>query len=189
MTPFPDCNKLLSKSIAKFYSLISCSCLPNPTASNPTGKKQVRRTAAESFAVGADGRMVINETDSEPDEAAGSDKEEAEAENYYLESQKSQDGFTRGQGNKIKFNKRRRGGMDVDEEMMDVDQEKPKTGGKKRKGEKSTVIILGKDYKAKVRYCSFLLGAWVCQYGNCLKWIEFVSHMRRASLIIVPFSS
>lgn len=91
--------------------------------------------------------MVINESDSDSDVAAG----EEEQENHYLQAQKSEDGFTRGQGNRIKFNKRRRGEAAEDEDMMDVDEPARKVGGgKKRSNGKGEVMMLGKAFKAKV---------------------------------------
>ncbi|RUS35558.1 hypothetical protein BC938DRAFT_478477 [Jimgerdemannia flammicorona] len=119
------------------------------TSSKPTPRKG-RRVTGDDFTTGEDGRMMINESDSDAD-AAGIDEDGAAvAENHYLQAQRSEDGFTRGQGNRIKFNKRRRGEAAGDEDMMDVDEPTREPGAeKKRSNGKGGVVMLGKEYKAK----------------------------------------
>lgn len=98
---------------------------------------------AEAFQAGDDGRLVINNSD---DEASGeANEEENEAENYYMQAQNSADGFTRGQGNKIKFKKRGKESM-FDDDMMEVDDKEKRT---KKKIERKLDVI-GKEYRSKV---------------------------------------
>lgn len=86
---------------------------------------------------------MINNSD---DEASGeANEEENEAENYYMQAQNSADGFTRGQGNKIKFKKRGKESM-FDDDMMEVDDKEKRT---KKKIERKLDVI-GKEYRSKV---------------------------------------
>ncbi|OZJ02702.1 hypothetical protein BZG36_03856 [Bifiguratus adelaidae] len=115
------------------------------TSSKPDtyAKKAARvQSMLNAFASGEDGRMVINETDSEA-EAAEEEDDSEEKENYYMEAQRSADGFTRGQGNRIKFNKRQR---DADDDMMDVDIE---TSSKAKKKKGRDIQRIGAEFKAK----------------------------------------
>lgn len=98
---------------------------------------------SEAFNAGEDGRLVINDSD---DEGSGDAVEEDnEAENYYMQAQNSADGFTRGQGNKIKFKKRGKESM-FDDDMMEVDDKEKRT---KKKIERKLDVI-GKEYRSKV---------------------------------------
>ncbi|CAB4422346.1 unnamed protein product [Rhizophagus irregularis] len=106
--------------------------------------------------------MVINESDDSDD---SDDSENAsdivmqEADDNYTESQKSNDGFTRGRGNKIKFKKGNKKNNDDDEcDNMDIDDIEPidaiaSRNQKKRKNKvknnNNKVLPIGKEYKAK----------------------------------------
>src|SRR5439155_25676885 len=111
-----------------------------------------------------DRKMIINESDgsddSENDEGAdSSDIVMQEADNHYMESQKSNDGFIRGQGNKIKFKnkKNNRDDLDIDDiEPIDAiasrNQKKRKLNQGKLKNNNNNnnkVIVIGNEYKAK----------------------------------------
>ncbi|KAF9940856.1 hypothetical protein BGZ65_005879, partial [Modicella reniformis] len=117
------------------------------------------KNLSSAFKTSSDGKLVINESDSEND---GEDEDEDEkvdqetmdldqAENNYLESLKSVDGFTRGQGGKIKFNKTNRRGVLGKNENMDMDMETGGPGPIRSKGvkEKKTTKTIGQEFKAK----------------------------------------
>ncbi|GAB5591662.1 pre-rRNA processing protein [Umbelopsis nana] len=120
------------------------TALSRISSSKPQQKSMAQRYASrsEAFNAGEDGRLVINDSD---DEGSGDAVEEDnEAENYYMQAQNSADGFTRGQGNKIKFKKRGKESM-FDDDMMEVDDKEKRT---KKKIERKLDVI-GKEYRSK----------------------------------------
>ncbi|KAF9179181.1 hypothetical protein BGZ51_007162 [Haplosporangium sp. Z 767] len=128
------------------------------TASHPsTQTARKLKDLSSAFKTSSDGKLVIDESDSENEGGADEDEEVDEeqmeldqAENNYLESLKSLDGFTRGQGGKIKFNKtNKRGvlGKDEDTEMEQAGGPGPiRSKGPK---EQRPTKALGQDFKAK----------------------------------------
>ncbi|KAG0363494.1 hypothetical protein BG005_011437 [Podila minutissima] len=125
------------------------------TASHPSTQTARKvKDLSSAFKTSSDGKLVIDDSDSDGEaEAEEVDEEQMEldqAENNYLESLKSLDGFTRGQGGKIKFNKtNKRGvvGKDEDTEMMDAGGPGPiRSKGPK---EQRPTKVLGQDFKAK----------------------------------------
>ncbi|KAG0090513.1 hypothetical protein BGZ92_002771 [Podila epicladia] len=125
------------------------------TASHPSTQTARKvKDLSSAFKTSSDGKLVIDDSDSDGEaEAEEVDEEQMEldqAENNYLESLKSLDGFTRGQGGKIKFNKtNKRGvvGKDEDTEMMDAGGPGPiRSKGLK---EQRPTKVLGQDFKAK----------------------------------------
>ncbi|KAF9573066.1 hypothetical protein EC968_009026 [Mortierella alpina] len=133
------------------------------TASHPsTQTARKLKDLSSSFKTSSDGKLMIEESDdSENEGGKGGEDEEADeqqmeldqAENNYLESLQSMDGFTRGQGGKIKFNKTNKRGLvgkDGDTEMEQAGGAGPirnsnKAGGKEQRSVKG----LGQDFKAK----------------------------------------
>ncbi|KAG0206664.1 hypothetical protein BGX28_001912 [Mortierella sp. GBA30] len=126
------------------------------TASHPsTQTARQPKDLSSAFKTSSDGKLVIDETDSENEDGDEEEVDEAQmeldqAENNYLESLKSVDGFSRGQGGKIKFNKtNKRGvlGKDDDTEMELAGGSGPirNKGGKDQRPMK----VLGQDFKAK----------------------------------------
>lgn len=126
------------------------------TASHPSTQTARKvKDLSSAFKTSSDGKLVIDDSDSEAGEAETEEADEEQmeldqAENNYLESLKSLDGFTRGQGGKIKFNKtNKRGvvGKDEDTEMMDAGGPGPirSKGPKEQRPTKG----LGQDFKAK----------------------------------------
>lgn len=108
------------------------------------------------------GKMVIDiDTDVNENEAAGHGNgvEEDIAGNAYRESMTSVDGFTRGSGGRIRFNKdtkkRRREGDDIEDVEM-AEGENMNVGSKKSKKKEKSEPRLGQEFKAKVRGSRFL---------------------------------
>ncbi|RHZ80309.1 hypothetical protein Glove_137g75 [Diversispora epigaea] len=129
---------------------------------NPITKNKSKRDILSSFKESRDGRLMIKESDEESlkDFNDSEDVIMQEAENNYLEAQRSSDGFTRGQNNKIKFNKgnnknkNNNNDDDDDNDIMELDgiesidaitSRRKKTKPKR----KNDVVIIGKEYKAK----------------------------------------
>lgn len=116
------------------------SALGRITSSKPVQRKA--QNLSKDVKYDEEGRMIFKESDSE---ASDSDESEEE-EDYYMQAQKSADGFVRTARNKIKFKK----GVkedDVDEDdAMDVD------GSAKRKKKAQRYEALGKEYRSKVRH-------------------------------------
>ena len=128
--------------------------------------------ASETFPTSTDGRLVIHDSDDQPAMFSTNGKQPTLSngdadENYYLQALQSQERFTRGQRNRIKFSKRQRGDEDDDGEgvTMDLDEidrvenrdsrtstnAKGERKAKKRRSEKGEIPVpLGKEYKAKV---------------------------------------
>ncbi|PKK65020.1 NUC173-domain-containing protein [Rhizophagus irregularis] len=129
---------------------------------NPSKTRKQRKDFSKAFKETRDGKMVINESD-DSDDSDDSDNASdivmQEADDNYTESQKSNDGFTRGRGNKIKFKKGNKKNNDDDEcDNMDIDDIEPidaiaSRNQKKRKNKvknnNNKVLPIGKEYKAK----------------------------------------
>ncbi|KAF9343211.1 hypothetical protein BGX34_007086, partial [Mortierella sp. NVP85] len=107
----------------------------------------------------SDGKLVIEESESDSDGAGEESDEEVDqetmdldqAESNYLESLKSADGFTRGQGGKIRFNKTNRRGAQGKDEDMDMDMEMGGGAGpiRSKLKEKKQAKVIGQEYRAK----------------------------------------
>ncbi|KAJ3561831.1 hypothetical protein NP233_g9958 [Leucocoprinus birnbaumii] len=102
------------------------------------------------------GKMVIDdESDDHENETAehGNGGQEDVAGNAYRESMTSVDGFTRGQGGRVKFNKdtkkRRRADNDIDDDVEMADGENISAGRKKSKNKEKAEPRLGHEFKAK----------------------------------------
>ncbi|GBC02412.1 hypothetical protein RclHR1_04600012 [Rhizophagus clarus] len=126
---------------------------------NPSNTRKQRKDFSKAFKETRDGKMVINESDESDDSDNGtSDIVMQDADDHYTESQRSSEGFTRGQGNKIKFKKgNKKYNNDDGDDNMDVDGIEPidaiaSRNQKKRKDKiknNNKIISLGKEYKAK----------------------------------------
>ncbi|KAF9397097.1 hypothetical protein BGX21_009265 [Mortierella sp. AD011] len=126
------------------------------TASHPSTQAARKvKDLSSAFKTSSDGKLVIDESDSDNEDAEEEEVDQEtmdldQAENNYLESLKSVDGFTRGQGGKIKFNKtNKRGvlGKDDDTEMEMAGGPGPiRSKGVK---EQRPTKILGQEFKAK----------------------------------------
>lgn len=112
------------------------------------------------------GKMVIDDSDSDNGNEATAGAEEDVVGNAYKESLTSVDGFTRGQGGRIKFNKdtkkRRKEDIDIDDDIEMADGENINTKRKNKKTNEGP--RLGHEFKAKVRESVGFLS-----YGMCLK--------------------
>ncbi|KAG0291473.1 hypothetical protein BGZ96_005168 [Linnemannia gamsii] len=133
-------------------TVVSRVTASHPSTQNPRKLKDL----SSAFKTSSDGKLVIN--DSEDENEGGDDDEEVDeetmeldqAENNYLESLKSVDGFTRGQGGRIKFNKTNKRGV----VGKDDDTEMEQAGGAgpiRSKGLKDQrpAKLMGQDFKAK----------------------------------------
>ncbi|KAI0320923.1 ribosomal RNA-processing protein 12 [Amylostereum chailletii] len=123
-------------------------------AARVANAKQTRKRKpgqdATHFKTGDDGKMMIEDS-SDEEVGVGADRENVEG-TAYLEQMTSVDGFTRGPGGRIKFNKdtkkRRREAAeneDRDVEMEDVGAQT----GKERPVKRRSDVKLGKEFKAK----------------------------------------
>lgn len=105
--------------------------------------------------------MIIDDSDDNENETSHIHKEGSKDEDItgkaYKESMTSADGFTRGQGGRLKFNKdtkkRRREDMDEDVEMADGEN----TGAGRKKKEEKKEIGFGHEFKAKVCIAAYFL--------------------------------
>ncbi|KAI9490962.1 NUC173 domain-containing protein [Zychaea mexicana] len=116
------------------------SALARITSTKPQQKK--KQNLAKSAQYDDEGRMVFNE----PGDAGNSDgDDDEEEEDFYMQAQKSADGFVRNEQNKIKFKK---GGKDADDDddAMDVDGENKR---KKKRAAKQQYELIGKEYRSK----------------------------------------
>ncbi|KAF9453999.1 NUC173-domain-containing protein [Macrolepiota fuliginosa MF-IS2] len=102
------------------------------------------------------GKMVIDDdsnSGNDNEAAEGGDGEEDVAGNAYKESMTSVDGFTRGPGGRIKFNKdtkkRRREDNDNDDDIEMADGENVSAGRKKSKNKEKNEPRIGHEFKAK----------------------------------------
>lgn len=118
------------------------SALSRITSSKPVERK--KQTLAKSAEYDDDGRMIFKESDDESDK----DSEEEETEDYYMQAQKSADGFVRTQQNKIKFKKGGQNNDLDDNDAMDVDQG---ALAKRKKKAKQQFEMIGKEFRSKVR--------------------------------------
>jgi ribosomal RNA-processing protein 12 len=130
---------------------------------NPSNTRKQRKDFSKAFKETRDGKMVINDSDDSDDSddlTNASDVVMQEANDHYTESQKSNEGFTRGQGNKIKFKKGNKKNNDDDDggDNMDIDDIEPidaiasrnqKKRKNKLKNNNNKVTHIGKEYKAK----------------------------------------
>ncbi|KAF7732160.1 hypothetical protein EC973_006415 [Apophysomyces ossiformis] len=114
------------------------SALGRISSSKPVQRKIKSAVSAANFGEDADGRMVINESGDEEEE----ESDEAE-EDYYLQAQRSTDGFVRDKRNRIKFKK---GKQNADDDAMDLDEG---AEGKKKKKPQQKFEHIGKEYRAK----------------------------------------
>ncbi|KAG0050943.1 hypothetical protein BGZ83_004275 [Gryganskiella cystojenkinii] len=127
------------------------------TASHPSTQTARKiKDLSSAFKTSSDGKLMIDDSDEEN----GDDDEEEideqamemdQAENNYLESLRNADGFTRGQGGKIKFNKtnkRGAGGKDEDTEMTEGGAGPIRSKGVAGK-DKGPAKLMGQDFKAK----------------------------------------
>lgn len=117
------------------------SALSRITSSKPVERK--KQTLAKSAEYDDDGRMIFKESDDESDK----DSEEEETEDYYMQAQKSADGFVRTQQNKIKFKKGGQNNDLDDNDAMDVDQG---ALAKRKKKAKQQFEMIGKEFRSKV---------------------------------------
>ncbi|KAF9921836.1 hypothetical protein FBU30_008099 [Linnemannia zychae] len=124
------------------------------TSSHPsTQTPRKLKDLSSAFKTSSDGKLVIEDSDDENEAEADEEVDEEQmeldqAENNYLESLRSVDGFTRGQGGRIKFNKtNKRGvlGKDDDTEM----EQAGGAGPIRSKTPKGPAKLLGQDFKAK----------------------------------------
>ncbi|KAG0236437.1 hypothetical protein BGW41_000409 [Actinomortierella wolfii] len=131
------------------------------TASHPSLQQPRKvKELASQFKTTADGRFVVDDSD-DSDGAAqkgdddDEDDEEAmqldQAENNYLASLKMADGFTRGQGGRIKFNKTNKKGArgEEDDDLQEMELEAGGVGAIRHQQQKKVVKTLGGDFKAK----------------------------------------
>ncbi|KAI7875658.1 NUC173-domain-containing protein [Lichtheimia hyalospora FSU 10163] len=116
------------------------SALSRITSSKPMERK--KQTLAKSAEYDDEGRMVFKESDDESD----NDSEEEETEDYYMQAQKSADGFVRTQQNKIKFKKGGQNNDFDDNDAMDVDQG---AAAKRKKRTKQQFEMIGKEFRSK----------------------------------------
>ncbi|CAG8522564.1 5062_t:CDS:2 [Funneliformis caledonium] len=119
---------------------------------NPSNTRKQRKDFSKAFKETRDGKMIINESDDSEDEGANSsDVMMQEADNHFLEAQKSGDGFIRGQRNKIKFKKGNKKNDDMDLDNIEPIDAIASRNQKRKNTIKNTnkVITIGKAYKAK----------------------------------------
>ncbi|KAI9322902.1 NUC173 domain-containing protein [Dichotomocladium elegans] len=115
------------------------SALARITSSKPVQRK--KQNLAKSVKYDDDGRMVFKE---DSDENGNGDSESEAEEDYYMQAQKSADGFVRNEQNKIKFKK----GVKNDDfdDAMDVDEG---ATAKRKKKTKQRFEMVGKEYRSK----------------------------------------
>jgi hypothetical protein len=141
---FPE-RRLALRVCSTFRSPLSTR--PSFTPTDAKGSKRLKNRRDPSHVkTDESGKMVFDESDSDANDGAA---EEDVAGAAYREALTSADGFTRGPGGHIKFNKdtrkrrRENAAEDEDVEMGEVESAKP---GKKRSEGK-----IGQEFKAKVR--------------------------------------
>ena len=127
-------------------------CISPPTHSriSPVGAKGSRRSKhrqdGDHFKKDEEtGKMIIEESDTDVDGVPEPDV----AGTAYREALTSVDGFTRGPGGRIKFNKdtkKRRRENAVEDEDVEMGEAEPTRPGKKRSD-----VKLGQEFRAKVR--------------------------------------
>jgi len=117
--------------------------------SNINGKKKNKK---EAFKRNDSGKMIINDSDEEGNNA--DEMNENAEEDYYMQSVKSADRFTRTPSGRVKFNKTqtKRGRSEEDDFMDEDDDYVEEKSNKRGKGENGKIAnMLGRNYKAKVR--------------------------------------
>ncbi|KAF9974756.1 hypothetical protein BGZ73_001782 [Actinomortierella ambigua] len=134
------------------------------TASHPSLQQPRKvKELASQFKTTADGRIVVDDSDDsaqkgdDDDDGDEDEDEEAmqldQAENNYLASLKMADGFTRGQGGRIKFNKTNKKGALGKDDDDDVDMDAGGVGPVRNQAKKGAAAgkaaALGGDFKAK----------------------------------------
>lgn len=116
--------------------------------------KQSRRNKKELFKRGKDGKMIINDEEDEENNNNMNEEGEENTEDYYMESVRNVDRFTRTPAGRIKFNKtqtkRGRNGEDNFDDESDDDNYNDYKNKKRAKGENGRIASMaGKNYKAK----------------------------------------
>jgi len=108
-----------------------------------------RKNKKEAFKRNDSGKMIINDSDEEDN---GDNMEEATEEDYYMQSVKSADRFTRTPSGRVKFNKTQtKRGRSEEDDFMDEDDDYEEKSNKRGKGENGKIAnMLGRNYKAKV---------------------------------------
>lgn len=115
--------------------------------SNINGKKKNKK---EAFKRNDSGKMIINDSDEEGNNA--DEMNENAEEDYYMQSVKSADRFTRTPSGRVKFNKTqtKRGRSEEDDFMDEDDDYVEEKSNKRGKGENGKIAnMLGRNYKAK----------------------------------------
>jgi len=115
--------------------------------SNINGKKKNKK---EAFKRNDSGKMIINDSDEEDNNA--DEMNENAGEDYYMQSVKSADRFTRTPSGRVKFNKTqtKRGRSEEDDFMDEDDDYVEEKSNKRGKGENGKIAnMLGRNYKAK----------------------------------------
>ncbi|EGO00192.1 hypothetical protein SERLA73DRAFT_122251 [Serpula lacrymans var. lacrymans S7.3] len=119
------------------------------TSANANRRRKPGQDAARFNTDKESGKMLIEEEDSDSDIEVSARKAAGDiAGNAYRESLTSVDGFVRGAGGRVKFNKdtkkrRREQEAEEDVEMVDVD------AGKGKKSKKRSEVKFGHEFKAK----------------------------------------
>jgi hypothetical protein len=115
--------------------------------SNIGGSK--RKNKKEAFKRNDSGKMIIN--DSEDEDNQDGDMNEPAEEDYYMQSVKSADRFTRTPSGRVKFNKTQtKRGRSEEDDFMDEDDDYEEKNTKRGKGENGKIAnMLGRNYKAK----------------------------------------
>lgn len=116
------------------------SALGRITSAKP--KQLKNKSLAKGAKFDEEGKLIINEHDGESD----SEDSEEEEEDYFMQAQKSADGFIRTERNKIKFKKAGKHGNDDD--AMDLDEEGG-AGRRKKKSPKERYEMIGKEFRSK----------------------------------------
>lgn len=110
-----------------------------------------RKNKKEAFKRNDSGKMIINDSDEEDNQNA--DMNEPVEEDYYMQSVKSADRFTRTPSGRVKFNKTQtKRGRSEEDDFMDEDDDYEEKSTKRGKGENGKIAnMLGRNYKAKVK--------------------------------------
>ncbi|KAG0173889.1 hypothetical protein DFQ28_004848 [Apophysomyces sp. BC1034] len=116
------------------------SALGRISSSKPSQRKTKSAASAANFSQDDDGRMVINESGDE-----GAEESDEAEEDYYMQAQRSADGFVRDKRNRIKFKKGKQNG---DDDAMEVDEGVAADARKKKKPQQKFEKI-GKEFRTK----------------------------------------
>jgi len=115
--------------------------------SNINGNK--KKNKKDAFKQNDSGKMIINDSEEEDN---NDDMNEPAEEDYYMQSVKSADRFTRTPSGRVKFNKTQtKRGRSEEDDFMDEDDDYDEVKNNKRgKGENGKIAnMLGRNYKAK----------------------------------------